>query len=245
MYYVYGLYKKNTKYKTNSIDENLFYIGISSSDKNLYFRMKNHKTDKCNLNKLNIIAKYDFIVRVFWNTETKQEAENREEFLINWFGRKVNKTGILTNVLSGAKDYAFIGNKQTTATRKKISKALKKINQDQNKIIANRDRNLTIPYDQVIQLIEKWAENPLETQQDFASKHNISRSKFKDWIRLYKPEYIGLTKKIQKKLFNQIMQTNKTAKNIIQEYMDLTNYNFAKAKGVYYRLINNKNQINN
>jgi hypothetical protein len=245
MHHVYGLYKKNTKYKTNSIDENLFYIGISSSDKNFYFRMKNHKTDKCNLNKLNIIAKYDFIVRVFWNTETKQEAENREEFLINWFGRKVNKTGILTNVLSGAKDYAFIGKKQTVATRKKISKALKKINQDQNKIIANRDRNLTIPYDQVIQLIEKWAENPLETQQDFASKHNISRSKFKDWIRLYKPEYIGLTKRIQKKLFDQIIQTNKTAKNIIQEYMDLTKYDFSKAKGVYYRLINDKNQINN
>ena len=100
--------------------------------------MKNHKTGKYNLNKLNIIAKYDFIVRVFWNMETKQEAENREEFLINWFGRKVNKTGILTNVLSGAKDYAFIGKKQTVATRKKISKALKKINQDQNKIIANR-----------------------------------------------------------------------------------------------------------
>ena len=245
MHHVYGLYKKNTKYKTNSIDENLFYIGISSSDKNFYFRMKNHKTDKCNLNKLNIIAKYDFIVRVFWNTETKQEAENREEFLINWFGRKVNKTGILTNVLSGAKDYAFIGKKQTVATRKKISKALKKINQDQNKIIANRDRNLTIPYDQVIQPIEKWAENPLETQQDFASKHNISRSKFKDWIRLYKPEYIGLTKRIQKKLFDQIIQTNKTAKNIIQEYMDLTKYDFSKAKGVYYRLINDKNQINN
>ena len=171
--------------------------------------------------------------------ETKQEAENREEFLINWFGRKVNKTGILTNVLSGAKDYAFIGKKQTVATRKKISKALKKINQDQNKIIANRDRNLTIPYDKVIQLIEKWAENPLETQQDFASKHNISRSKFKDWIRLYKPEYIGLTKKIQKKLFDQIIQTNKPVKDLIQEYMNLTNYNFAKAKGVYYRLVNN------
>ena len=239
MYYVYGLYKKNTKYKTNSIDENLFYIGISSSDKNFYFRMKNHKTGKYNLNKLNIIAKYDFIVRVFWNMETKQEAENREEFLINWFGRKVNKTGILTNVLSGAKDYAFIGKKQTVATRKKISKALKKINQDQNKIIANRDINLTIPYDKVIQLIEKWAENPLETQQDFASKHNISRSKFKDWIRLYKPEYIGLTKKIQKKLFDQIIQTNKPVKDLIQEYMNLTNYNFAKAKGVYYRLVNN------
>jgi hypothetical protein len=242
MHYVYGLYKKNTKYKTNSIDENLFYIGISSSDKNFYFRMKNHKIDKCNLNKLNIIAKYDFIVRVFWNTETKQEAENREEFLINWFGRKVNKTGILTNVLSGTKDYGFIGKKQTVATRKKISKALKKINQDQNKIIANRDRNLTIPYDQVIQLIEKWAENPLETQQNFASKHNISRSKFKDWIRLYKPEYIGLTKRIQKKLFDQIIKTNKTAKNIIQEYMDLTKYDFSKAKGVYYRLTNDKNK---
>jgi len=125
MYYVYGLYKKNIKYKTNVLDEHLFYVGISSSDKNFYFRMKNHKTDKCNPYKLNIIAKYDFIIRVFWNTNTQKEAEEREEFLIHWFGRRIHKTGILTNILSGANDNIFIGKKHTKTTRKKISKSNK------------------------------------------------------------------------------------------------------------------------
>jgi len=240
MYYVYGLYKKNIKYKTNTLDENLFYVGISSSDKNFYFRMKNHKIDKCNPYKLNTIAKYDFIVRVFWNTDTQKEAEEREEFLINWFGRKIHKTGILTNILSGANDHIFIGKKHTKTTRKKISKALKKINKNSNIRIANRDRNLTKPYNEIIALIEEWAENPLETQQSFANKHNIPRSKFKDWIRLYKPDYIGLTKKVQKKIFDQIIQTNKTINDIIQEYMNLTGYTFSQAKGVYYRLNRNK-----
>ena len=94
-------------------------------------------------------------------------------------------------------------------------------------------------YNEIIQIIEEWSRNPLETQQDFANKHNISRSKFKDWIRLYKPEYIGLTKKIQKKLFDQIIKINKTNATIIQEYMTLTGYSFSKAKGVYYRLTTN------
>lgn len=237
MYYVYGLYKKNIKYKTNALDENLFYVGISSSDKNFYFRMKNHKTDKCNPYKLNTIAKYDFIIRVFWNTDTQKEAEEREAFLINWFGRKIYKTGILTNILSGANDHIFIGKKHTKTTRKKISKALKKINNDPNKIIANRDRNLTVPYDKIMQLIEEWARNPLETQQDFADKNNISRSKFKDWLRLYKPEYIGLAKKKQLEIFNKIYDSNKSSKDIITLYAAESGYSYSQAHGVYYRLV--------
>lgn len=244
MNYVYGLYKKNTNYYTNSIDENLFYIGITEQGKNYYFRYKNHKREKSNPYKLNIIAKYDYIIKILWETETRDEAEKREEFLIRWFGRKQDG-GILVNILSHSKDQSLIHKPKTQITKKRISKALKKINNNLDIRIANRDRNLTKPHSEIMQLIEEWAKNPLETQQNFASKHNISRSKFKDWIRLYKPEYTGLTKKIQKKLFDQIIQTNKTAKNIIQEYMSLTNYNFAKAKGVYYRLTNSKNQINN
>lgn len=238
MYYIYGLYKKNTKYKTSFLKENLFYIGISSSDKNFYFRMQNHKKEKSNLYKLNIIAKYDFFIKVLWQTNTKEEAESREEFLIRWFGRKINKTGFLANILSSSTDYSFIHKKRTQATKNKISKALKKINKDQNKIIANRDRNLTIPYNRVIELIEEWATNPLETQQNFATRHGINRSKFKDWLRLYKPEYIGLTKNIQKQLLKQIDFKNKTKKQIITEYMKLTGYSYNKAKSVYYRLSN-------
>lgn len=237
MYYVYGLYKKNIQYKTNSLAENLFYIGISSSDKNFYFRIKNHKREKSNPYKLNTIAKYDFIVRVLWQTNTKEEAEQREEFLIRWFGRKIDKTGFLTNILVSSTDYSNIHTKRTKATRNKISKALKKINKDYNKIIANRDRNLTVPYDKIMQLIETWAENPLDTQQNFATKNGISRSKFKDWIRLYKPEYIGLTKNKQLEIFDKIYIKQKSIKDSVLLYMADTGYTYNKAKAVYYRLM--------
>lgn len=243
MNYIYGLYKKNVNYYLYSIDENLFYIGITEEGKNYYFRYKNHKREKSNPYKLNIISKYDCTIKILWQTETRAEAEEREEFLIRWFGRKQDG-GILTNILSHSKDQSLIHRPRTEITKKRISKALKKINNNLDIRVANRDRNLTKPYNEIIQLIEEWASNPLETQQDFANKYNISRSKFKDWIRLYKPEYIGLTKKIQKKLFDQITQTNKTNKAIIQEYMAITGYSFSKAKGVYYRLTTNKGQIN-
>lgn len=238
MYYVYGLYKKNIKYKTNTLDENLFYIGISSSNKNFYFRMKNHKKEKSNPYKLNIIAKYDFIIRILWQVHTKEDAEQREEFLIRWFGRKIDKTGLLTNILSSSTDYSRVHTKRTKATCKKISKALKKINNDPNKIIANRDRNLTVPYDKVMILIEEWAKNPLETQQDFATRNGINRSKFKDWLRLYKPEYIGLTKKKQLEIFNKVYDKNKSSKEIITLYMTEAGCSYNKAHGVYYKLIN-------
>lgn len=237
MYYIYGLYKKNTKYQTNTLDENLFYIGISSSDKNFYFRIKNHKREKSNPYKLNTIAKYDFIIRVLWKTDTKEEAEQREEFLINWFGRRIEKTGILTNILSSSKDFSSIHKKRTIATKQKISKALKKINRNKDKIIENRDRNLTVSYDRVIELLEKWAKNPLEKQQDFAIRNGISRSKFKDWLRLYRPEYIGLTKKKQLDIFNKVYNNTKSPKEIIGLYMDESGYSYKQAKSVYYRLI--------
>ena len=47
---------------------------------------------------------------------------------------------------------------------------LLKINNNIDIRIANRDRNLTLPYDKVIELIEEWSKNPLETQQHFAYK---------------------------------------------------------------------------
>jgi hypothetical protein len=184
-----------------------------------------------------IIAKYDFFVKILWQIDTKEEAESREEFLIRWFGRKVNKTGFLANILSCSTDYSLIHKKRTKATKNKISKALKKINQNHDKIIANRDRNLTIPYDRIIELIEEWAANPLETQQNFATRHGIGRSKFKDWLRLYKPEYIGLTKHKQLEIFNQIYDANKPTKIAIEDYAKITGYNITKAKAVYYRLI--------
>lgn len=235
-YYIYGLYKKNIEYKTNSLDEHLFYIGITSN-KNLYFREKNHRRD-CNIYKINIINKYDFVLKIFWEVKTRQEAEEREEFLIRWFG-KINNGGILVNMLDSAHDTRYTRSFSSEETKKKLSKALKRANENKNIRLANRDRNLTTPYDKVLFLIEEWAKNPLETQQSFANRHNINRSKFKDWLRLYKPEYIGLTKKMHKQIFDSIENKDtKRVSTIINEFSEKSGLSYAKSKGIYYRLIN-------
>jgi hypothetical protein len=237
-YYVYGLYKKNIEYKKKSIDEHLFYIGITS-DKNLYFREKNHRRES-NIHKINIINKYDFILRIFWVVDTKEESEEREEFLIRWFG-KICDGGILTNYLDSAWDTKYIRKFQTSESARKISRALKEKNKNIDYRKLNRDRNLTVPYEKIIFLIEEWAKNPLESQQNFANRHGIPRSKFKDWLRLYKPEYIGLTKKFHQKIFDEIInKENKRPKDIIEEYSKKSGLSYEKSKGIYYKLINKK-----
>jgi hypothetical protein len=214
-------------YNKNNISEHLFYIGITS-DKNIYFREKNHRTEQQNKYKLNIINKYDFNLVILWSVDTKNEAEEREEFLIRWFGDQ------LCNICKSAKDLSHARSKL-----KKPKSEWKKHSLEHK--IANRDRNLTIKYEKVIQLIEEWAKNPLETQQDFANRKGISRSKFKDWIRLYKPEYIGLTKRKQKEIFNSIENKNiKTASNIIKEFSEKSGLSYIKSKGIYYKFINKK-----
>lgn len=236
-YYVYGLYKKNIEYKTSCIDEHLFYIGITS-DKNLYFREKNHRTDS-NIHKINIINKYDFILRILWVVDSRQEAEEREEFLIRWFGKEANG-GILTNCLDSALDTNLAIKSRTPETKKKLSIALKKANQNKNIRIANRDRNLTVPYEEILELIEEWAKNPLESQQSFANKNGIPRSKFKDWLRLYKPEYIGLTKKRHKEIYESIENKDqKKPKDIISEISKKTGLSVTQSKAIFYKLKRN------
>lgn len=229
LHYVYGLYKKNAKYKTDGISEHLFYVGIASGDSNLYYRRKNHRHERSNPHKLAIINKHDFILRILWTTHTREEAEDREEFLIRWFGRRADG-GILCNVCANAKD--------TSRARKYIKTGKPKRKRTKEENIANRDRNLTVPHEEILLLIEEWKQNPIETQNDFAKRKGISRGKFKDWLRLYAPECVGLTKKWQLETWQQIQNINsKKPKEAISEYVELTGYSFQQAKGIYYRLI--------
>lgn len=236
-YYIYGLYKKNITYATENIEEGLFYIGITDS-KNKYFREKNHRRELFNPYKLNIIKKYDFYMKILWETDSKQECEDRELFLIKWFGL-INEGGILSNIIKSNEDGIKRARKKITSQSKnKLSSSLKLYYSNQENIIKNRDRNLTVPYDIVIELIEEWAKNPLESQDSFAKRKGISRSKFKDWLRLYKPEYIGLTKKIKAKIFNRIQEkvsTNNTKLcDIFLEESDITGLTEKQIKGLYY-----------
>lgn len=223
-HYIYGLYKKNIEYSINSLSENLFYIGISSGDKNLYYREKNHRSCLYNRHKLSIIKKYDFYLRIFWCVDTREEAEDREEFLIRCFGN------ILTNICKSSKDLTYARSKP------KKPKHLWKKHSEEVKI-ANRNRNLTVPYEDIINIIQEWKQNPLETQQDFANRKGISRSKFKDWLRLYDPECIGLTKKIKREAFDAVYCDGEKPKETIQKLINKLNCNYSEAKSLYYRFI--------
>ncbi len=176
MQYVYGLFTEDTG--------RLFYVGITD-DKNLYFRTKAHKncTDQGNGHKNNTIKKHGMELRVLFEAESRKEVEEREEFLIRFLDGK------LTNILSSAKD--------VSRARKRIRKGVKRRPMTEEERIADRDRNLTYPYEYIMELIAEWARYPQETQQSFADRHGIKRSKFKDWLRLYKPEYVGLQKRLK------------------------------------------------
>lgn len=218
-HYVYGLYTKNTE------KSRLFYVGISSGSKNLYHREKNHNTDTYNAHKVSIIKKYDFYLQVIWTVDTREEAEEREEFLIRWFGNSI------TNICKHSKDLSYARSRP-----KKPKDKWKKHSTEAR--LANRDRNLTIPYEKVISLIEEWAQNPFETQQSFADRKKISRTKFKDWLRLYKPEYVGLQKKKLEEVIKQVQKEQEnicTVKGVINRIAELTSMNYTRAKSIYYR----------
>lgn len=236
-YYVYGLYKKNIFYKTLNIEEGLFYVGITDSI-NIKFRQKNHSVESFNPHKLNIIKKYDFNMKILWEVDSKKECEEREIFLINWFGL-INEGGILSNIIKSNDDGIKRARKKITKQSKiKLSKSLKSYYSNKENIVKNRDRNLTVPYDIVIELIEEWAKNPLESQDSFAKRKGVSRSKFKDWLKLYKPEYIGLTKKIKAKIFNRIQEkitiSNVKLCDIFLEESNITGLTKKQIKGLYY-----------
>jgi len=219
-HYIYGLYTKNTT------EPKLFYVGITSGDKNLYHRKRNHRTETHNPHKLAIIKKYDFNLRILWEADSREEAEDREEFLIRWLDN-------LCNICASANDMSHARSKP-----RKPRDQWKKHSDEARK--ANRDRNLSVPYDEVMGIIEEWKKNPLESQQDFANRKGISRSKFKDWLRLYDPESIGLTKKTHRKIFEEAYVDGDRPKDTIQKIMNNTGWTYNKSKGLYYRISGDK-----
>lgn len=225
-HYVYGLYKKNCAYSTYHISENLFYVGISS-DKNIYFRERNHKSCNSNKHKLAIINKYDFFLKILWSLDSREEAEEREAFLIRFFKDQ------LCNINLDSRDMTYARSR----TKKPKSQWKRHSLEDR---ISNRDRNLTIPYADIISLINEWITDPKESQTSFAKRKNISRCMFKDWLRLYFPQYLGLAKKWQLEKWNQINKDNKKPTDIIKELSELTGYSYIQSKSLYYRFINNQ-----
>lgn len=213
--HVYGLYKKNSK--KSDISDGLFYIGITD---NIHRRKLNHKNNNYEYSKSNnilkkrIIDKYDFEIVIFWTVDSREEALDRETFLINWFGSLYENTGILTNIkYTGSNSYLGVS-KYNNLQKKEIidnwiksgNNALvfaKKIGID-SKTLVNWGKKFYLKHELPIcthteDMSREFIDNLLneyykvcieQTKTEFAKKHNIKPHRFTEWVNRYRKDII-------------------------------------------------------
>ena len=184
-YYVYGLYKDKT--------DDLYYVGIT---KNIRVRMNGHRNKRhVNPIKQNYMKKYGCRVEIIWENLTLSEAEEREVFLIRWFGTIKEGTGILTNILTETNPISACqkGTKRTKKTKKQMSESAIKRNKNQKYLDKQRESHLTlhgITISKIQDIISEWerSDNGLPiTKNKILKKHNIKTSRFNGWIQRYRP----------------------------------------------------------
>lgn len=187
--YIYGLYKENFEYKTHSIDEGLFYIGIT---KNLKTRINGHRSKGSNPIKKSYIRKYGLIVKVLCECESYEEALEKETFLIRWFGKIQDNTGILTNVLTESGDIkqCNLGKKFSSNHRKNMSESC--LNRSEEYWQQQRNERLSIPLEYIHKILQEWEDSfPIE-KRAICKKYNIKNNVFNWWIRKYRPDLRNL-----------------------------------------------------
>ena len=205
--YIYGLYKEKFEYKTNKLDEGLFYIGIT---KDLKTRMIGHKNKRNNPIKKSYINKYGFTVKVLYECESYEEALEKETFLIRWFGKIQDDTGILTNVLTESLDIGKcnLGKKFSSEHKSKISEAC--LNRDDKYWKNQRDDRLSLPLNEIHKILQEWQDSfPIE-KKNICKKYNIKNNLFNWWIRKYRPDLRTLTHENKKKHIKKMLSLNLT-----------------------------------
>lgn len=198
--YIYGLYKEDFEYKTNKLDEGLFYIGIT---KNIRERCISHKSSKSNPIKKSYMNKYGFTVKILYECNSYEEALEKESFLIKWFGKIQNSTGILTNILTESGDISQynLGKSFSSEHKKKISKSC--LNRDRKYWDNQRNERLSLPIEEIHRILQEWQDSfPIE-KKTICKKYNIKNNVFNWWIRKYRPDLrslveINKTKHIEK-----------------------------------------------
>lgn len=121
MYYVYGLY--------DPIKNELFYIGKGKTANN---RHKDHLTERrgkenklrwqriCHLRKAGVEPVVQILLE---NIELEDTAYLEESKLIKHYGKIIDNTGILTNILDDARPPSWKGRVKTAEHRKNLSLA--------------------------------------------------------------------------------------------------------------------------
>jgi predicted GIY-YIG superfamily endonuclease len=220
--YIYGLYKENFEYKTNKLDEGLFYIGIT---KDLKTRINGHKGKKNNAIKKSYIDKYGLIVKVLYECDSYDEALEKESFLIRWFGKIMDDTGILTNILTESQDVgrSNLGKKFASDHKQKISEAC--LNRNIGYWNNQRDERLSLPLEEIHKILQEWYDSfPIE-KENICKKYNVKKNVFNWWIRKYRPDLRNLI-------------TNNRVKHIKKmKKLGLNQTNYAKLIGVDSRTI--------
>jgi len=121
MFYVYGLY--------DPLKNELFYIGKGKIANN---RHKDHLTERrgkenklrwqriCHLRKAGVEPVIQILIE---NIECEETAYNEESKLIKQYGKIIDNTGILTNILDDARPPSWKGRIKTAEHRKNLSLA--------------------------------------------------------------------------------------------------------------------------
>jgi predicted GIY-YIG superfamily endonuclease len=189
--YVYGLYKEKFEYKTNKLNEGLFYIGIT---KDLKTRINAHRSNADNPIKKSYINKYGLIIKILYEYDSYEEALEKETFLIRWFGKIQDDTGILTNILTESSDISKcnLGKKFSTEHKQKISIA--SLNRDMEYWQKQRIERLSLPLEEIHSILQEWQDSfPIE-KDTICKKYNVKNNVFNWWIRKYRPDLRNLTR---------------------------------------------------
>jgi predicted GIY-YIG superfamily endonuclease len=187
--YIYGLYKEKFEYKTNKLDEGLFYIGVT---KDLRTRINGHRSRNNNPIKKSYIKKYGLIVKVLYECQSYEEALEKESFLIRWFGKIQDDTGILTNILTESSDIGKtnLGKKFSRQHRQKISQHC--LNRNEEYWNDQRDQRLSLSLETIHNILQEWEDSfPIE-KKSITKKYNIKNNVFNWWIRKYRPDLRNL-----------------------------------------------------
>lgn len=205
--YIYGLYKENFEYKTNRLDEGLFYIGIT---KDLKTRINGHKSKGNNTIKKSYIDKYGLIVKVLYECDSYDEALEKESFLIRWFGKIMDDTGILTNILTESQDIgkSNLGKKFALEHKQKISEAC--LNRNIEYWNNQRDERLARPLEEIHKILQEWEDSFPIDKKDICKKYNIKNNVFNWWIRKYRPDLRILTHDNKKKHIQKMLHLGLT-----------------------------------
>lgn len=124
-----------------------------------------------------IVNKYGYEIDILKTNMSKQEAQDLEKLIINWYGRKNLKLGTLCNLTDGGDGH--IGHIQTQEHKNKISKSLKGIKRSEymkKQVSKTQTLRRGLDRPQSIILLDPNTGVYYYSYSEYSELHNISRN---------------------------------------------------------------------